>query len=191
MLNAIFARARFGQPDRAHAARGVSIFAKVRVVGCAIGGVSLLVAGCGGGGGAHASGSRVSYCQAFARDWPTLVAAGLKAQDANANLNDPLGDPAEVSQQLIADKSTYLAAAGAAATLARSAPTKLKNDVTTDIVNAKQRLFDLSAALTALAHGDTHQVDAVDMSAYDAAGTGCTFAIGGGPNGTVATEYWP
>lgn len=174
---------------RAHMTRTAATFAAVRMAGCALGGVALLIAACGGGG--HTGASRVSYCRAFAKDWPALLAASRKAADANASFQDPVSDPAAVRKELVDDRSTYMAAAGLASTLARSAPSKLKNDIPADTANPRQRLLALSSSLTGLAAGDTQQLGTVDVTAFDAGGTGCNFTTGGGPNGTVATEFWP
>jgi hypothetical protein len=116
------------------------------VVGGLIGAAALLVAGCSGGGGGSGSGggsggggggSRAAYCQAFKKDWPTLDAAKQKDSDAWWSMQGPMGDDAStVSEQLVADHAVYESAASSAAALAQAAPTKLKNDITTDSENA-------------------------------------------------------
>ncbi len=155
--------------------------------------VVLLTAGCSGGSGISGGASKAgAYCKALQKDWSTFDAADQKETDVKANLQGPLADKSAVSQQLAADHATFNSAASLASTLARSAPTKLKNDITTDTQNPQQALLDRSKDWAAEAKGDTQPLTQGRSTLFgDAGSTGCNFATEAGPDGTVATEFWP
>lgn len=161
-------------------------------VGALLGAAALLIAGCGGSSGASGTTSKAAYCVAFQKAWAALDAASQKESDAFQSLQGSLPDDVStVRRQLVADRGTYQSAAALASSLAKSAPTKLKNDVTADTENPKKSLLHLSAALASVAKGDTKALDDGFTDQFDAGSTGCNFATEGGPNGTVAAEFWP